>query len=112
MAYYNPQQQYVPRMGLKGYPVSSLDEVRGALVDFDGSTFFFPDIGNKRIYTKQINLDGTSTLGMYTYTDIPVEKPTTYITKDELDSAIAEIKEAIGQLIQQPKKQNTEIRQF
>lgn len=46
-------------IGLKGRPVSSLDEVRATSVDFDGSISFFPDLANKRIYTKQINLDGT-----------------------------------------------------
>ncbi|MBR2506717.1 MAG: hypothetical protein IKB70_07355 [Bacilli bacterium] len=40
------------QMMLKGRPVSSVDEVRATVVDFDGSVFYFPDIANKRIYTK------------------------------------------------------------
>ena len=55
-------QQPIRIPGLKGYPVSSLEEARAAVVDFDGSIFIFPDIVNKRIYTKQINIDGTATL--------------------------------------------------
>ena len=39
--------------GLKGRPVASLEEVRAASIDFDGSVFFFPDLANTRIYTKQ-----------------------------------------------------------
>jgi hypothetical protein len=41
-------------------PVSSIEEVRAASIDFDGSVFYFSDLANKRIYTKQINLDGTA----------------------------------------------------
>lgn len=41
-------------------PVSSIDEVRAASIDFDGSVFYFPDLANKKIYTKQINMDGTA----------------------------------------------------
>lgn len=80
--------------GLKGYPVSSLEEARAAVVDFDGSIFIFPDVVNKRIYTKQINMDGTATLNMYELTALPV--PTTevasYVTKDDFNTAIGELK--------------------
>jgi hypothetical protein len=45
-------QQATPFNGLKGRPVSSFEEARAMTIDFDGSTFFFPDLANKRIYTK------------------------------------------------------------
>jgi hypothetical protein len=48
-----------PSAYLKGRLVSSFEEARAAQVDLDGSLFVFPDIGNKKIYTKKINLDGT-----------------------------------------------------
>ena len=50
---------------LKGKPVSSLEEARATSIDFDGSIFFFPDLANKRIYTKQINMDGTAAMFSY-----------------------------------------------
>ena len=56
----NEQSNY-----LKGRPVTSIEEVRATTIDFDGSVFFFPDLANKRIYTKQINYDGTSTINTY-----------------------------------------------
>ena len=86
-------QQPIRIPGLKGYPVSSLEEARAAVVDFDGSIFIFPDIVNKRIYTKQINIDGTATLNMYELTALP--PPTTdvpYVTRDDFNSAIGELK--------------------
>lgn len=59
-----PTQMQQPQY-LKGRAVTSIDEAKGAMIDLDGSLHIFPDINNKRIYTKQINLDGTATLNTY-----------------------------------------------
>ena len=55
---YIPQTypQSAVAMGLKGHPVSSLEEVRATGIDFDGTVFFFPDLANHKIYTKLANL--------------------------------------------------------
>ena len=58
------QPQY-QNTGLKGRPVSSIEEVRAAQIDFDGSLFIFPDIANKCIYTKQISATGSAILNKY-----------------------------------------------
>lgn len=67
--YPRPGIQYVdqtqPQMGIKGRPVSSIEETRAISIDFDGSVFYFPDLANRRIYTKQINMDGTASLNVY-----------------------------------------------
>jgi hypothetical protein len=91
---YNYYQQQpassLPRTGnyyspslLKGHPVSSLEEVRAASIDFDGTVFYFPDLGNKRIYTKTILMDGTSNVSMYELKPIPNDAPVTgdFITR-------------------------------
>lgn len=59
------QQQGQQNMLLKGRPVSSLEEARASMIDLDGSMFIFTDIANKKIYTKQIMLDGTAELKTY-----------------------------------------------
>ena len=76
-SYYPQQNQYrqpvvTNTLGLKGRPVSSIEEARAASIDFDGSIFYFPDIANNRIYTKQINLDGTASLNMYELKEMPM----------------------------------------
>ena len=87
--------------GLKGRPVSSLEEARASSIDFDGSVFFFPDLANRRIYTKQINMDGTASLNMYELKEIPIEKPTAivndenYITREEFELAINQLRNAL-----------------
>lgn len=104
--YYPPPNRLVQQQGLKGYPVSSIEEARAAVVDFDGSIFLFPDIVNKRIYTKQINMDGTSTLNMYELTALPPMPQTefNFVTKDDFTSAIGELKNMIVALAAEQQK--------
>lgn len=80
-------------LGLKGRPVSSLEEVRATSIDFDGSIFYFPDLTNSRIYTKQINMDGTASLKMYELSEIPTTQAQSQtlenlVTKQEFEQAI------------------------
>jgi len=90
---YNPQQMYQQpqqqnkQVGLKGRPVSSLEEARAAAVDFDGSISFFPDLASNKIYTKQINIDGTASLKMYEFKEIPTGENNmgNYVTRKEFD---------------------------
>ena len=95
-AYMQSQSQPQISQGLKGRPVSSIEEVRAAQIDFDGSLFVFPDIANKRIYTKQINLDGTASLNVYELKEIVVPKSEVdYVTKQEFEKVIKELNAAV-----------------
>ena len=98
--YYPTQTTYHPPIqqisGLKGRPVASVEEAQAATIDFDGSIFFFPDIANKRIYTKQINLDGTVSLNVYERREMPVGReeidPSLFITREEFEQVIAQLR--------------------
>ena len=103
-----PSQQPQPAfIGLKGRPVSSLEEARAAAIDFDGSVFFFPDLANKRIYTKQINLDGTAPMNMYEYKEVPTEafNSSNFVTRQEFDETLNDIKSALNMIAQQTQQQ-------
>ena len=90
------QQQ---QLGLKGHPVSSLEEVRASAVDFDGSIFYFPSLANDKIYTKQINLDGTSSLKVYELVETPAATPQLdFVTKQEFTQTINSLLEEISAL--------------
>ena len=110
-----PQQQIPPF--LKGRPVSSLEEVRAIPIDFDGSIFYFPDIANRRIYTKQINLDGTALINMYEFKPIPVaQEPISntntdsFITREEFDETMSRIKEMFAAMpAQNPQPVQKEV---
>lgn len=92
--YYQPQQK---GFILKGRPVSSVDEVKACPVDFDGSIFFFPDLANRRIYTKQINMDGTASLNVYELKEKPMEVvvDNNYVTREEFEKALKKIQDLI-----------------
>ena len=112
--YYQPQVQQRPQMPsqpmqmetqtpmpqnfLKGRPVVSIEEARAAQIDLDGSLHIFTDIGNKKIYTKQINLDGTATLNVYQL----IEDTTSsgYITRDEFEKAIQSLRAEMSEGVQ------------
>lgn len=84
---------------LKGKPVTSIDEVRATSVDFDGSISYFPDLANNKIYTKQINMDGTSKILMYEAVEIPqsvVPTPQDYITRTEFETAMSKIQQILS----------------
>lgn len=78
-------------------PVSSIEEVRAASIDFDGSVFYFSDLANKKIYTKQINLDGTALLNMYELKEMPImEQPkvdtSNFVTRSEFEEVVNRLK--------------------
>lgn len=95
----NQSVRYPVYTGLKGRPVSSIEEARAQSIDFDGSVFYFPDIANKRIYTKQINLDGTASLNMYELKEIPIQPLQTldanFVTREEFEKTIAQLQASL-----------------
>lgn len=89
----SPQNQY-----LKCRPVSSKDEARAFQIDLDGSLWVFTDVGNGKIYTKQVNNDGTAAFKTYIITeesDNPYTTSSQYVTKEEFNKVIKELMVAI-----------------
>ena len=94
------QQQQNIQM-LKGRPVSSYDEAKAAMIDLDGSMFVFTDIANKRIYTKQIMLDGSAELKVYTLQEQNVKEQkqnADYVLQSDFEQAIEVLKNQILEL--------------
>ena len=57
-----PQQQM---LGLKGRLVSSIDEVKAAPIDMDGSETYFPHPASNSIFTKAIDMNGNPVIRKY-----------------------------------------------
>ncbi len=115
------QRQAPPQAGLKGRLVSSLEEARATSIDFDGSVFYFPDLANKRIYTKQINIDGTATLCMYELRETPIEREESgsvpsvekFVTREEFERVLAQLSEKLASpTASAPQKVSPEILAF
>jgi len=82
-------QNLLANQFLKCRPVSSKDEARAYQIDLDGSLWVFTDVGNGKIYTKQVNNDGTATFKTYVFTED--ENPynsNEYVTKEEFNKVI------------------------
>ena len=98
----NPRPNIPLFGGLKGHPVSSLEEVKASTIDFDGSIFYFPDIANKRIYTKTVGTDGIALLNMYELKPLPVEPVgTDFVTRQEFEQALNKISELLNAAVPQ-----------
>ena len=99
------QQAPLQPMGLKGRLVSSFEAARASSIDFDGSVFYFPDLANRRIYTKQINIDGTASLYVYELREMPVQRDDSvlvpsvekFVTRDEFEQVLEQLR-----LLQKP----------
>ena len=74
---------------LKCRPVSSKDEAKAYQIDLDGSLWVFTDLANGKIYTKQINNNGTATFQTYLLTqDQPYDNSGDYVTREEFNKVI------------------------
>ena len=111
---YKPMPQY-PQWPLTNNisqqvrPVSSIDEVRACPIDFDGSVFYFTDVANKRIYTKQINLDGTVSINLYELKTDQATNSTQYVTKQEFDNVVNQLYNQINMLLNPVEEQKQQI---
>ena len=118
---YNPYlRQAPPQTGLKGRPVSSLEEVRASSIDFDGSVFYFPDMANRRIYTKQINIDGTAALNVYELIELKNEPKEgivlpsmdKFVTKEELQQVLAQFRQSLDEKTAPTRAATAEVLNF
>ena len=92
---------YQAALGLKGRPVASIEEARASIIDFDGSIFYFPDLANKRIYTKQINMDGSAILNVYELKLAPMEHEN-FVTREEFEAFVNSL-QAAAPLVEAPQ---------
>ena len=114
-------RQAPPQVTLKGRLVSSLEEARATSIDFDGSVFYFPDLANKRIYTKQINMDGTASLYVYELRETPIENEASsfvpsvekFVTREEFERVLAELRQKpTDPAVSAPQKEKVELLSF
>lgn len=88
---------------IKCRAVTSIDEAKASIIDLDGSINVFTDIGNKRIYTKQINLDGTASLKTYVLQEEPKAEASStvkmdYVSVEELEAVCDKFNQQIKDL--------------
>ena len=85
-------------ISLKGKPVTSIEEARANSVDLDGTISYFPDISNKRIYTKQYKSDGSVDFKVYVE-DQTSQSSLRYVTEQELVDVVAGLRTMINNYV-------------
>lgn len=99
----NMQMQQQQQNVIKGRPVSGIEEARAAMIDLDGSLFVFTDIANKKIYTKQIQLDGSAEVKTYKLIEQPIQESkeieqSDYVLRSEFENALGNMNKQFKQL--------------
>ena len=85
--------QFTKPISLLGKSVDNIEVVKAMDIPLDGSISYFPLTDGSAIVTKQLRNDGTSKTIIYK--PIEEEKMTTYVTFDELDKIIEDLKKEI-----------------
>lgn len=91
-------------------PVTSLEEVKACPIEFDGSIFYFTDVANKRIYTKQIGMDGSAIINLYEQKEIQpvaVSVNNNYVTKEEFEQTIRQLIEKYEKILKADSPEQT-----
>ena len=87
------QQMPVQPIGLNGEVVDSIDVVKAKNVDMSGNVTFYPKADLSEIYTKQLQLDGTSRIVTYR-----AVQPETTAQKDRKSDSDVDVVGMFGQL--------------
>lgn len=89
---YNPQMQAQP-IGLNGEIVDGIDVVKAKNVDMSGNVTFYPKADLSEIYTKQLQMDGTSKIVTYR-----AVQPNSSLQKEERSDSNVDVIGMFGQL--------------
>lgn len=87
---YNNAYVSQQRQGLLGKQVDSIESARLTEYQLDGSTSYFPLLDGSAVVSKQLQMDGTSK--MVIYKPVESEDKKSYVTSDELDAILNDIK--------------------
>lgn len=91
--YNQPNQQNAQQIHCM--PVSSPDEVKAFMADPMGRLHVFVDAGRNCFYTKQVGVDGTSVINVYTQAQMQEPQKPEYAEKGEIMGAIQQMQAEI-----------------
>lgn len=125
---YNPYGTYIPQrpvqpleqpvqapvvnrpliQGLNGKQVESIDVVKSIDIPLDGTISYFPIADGSAIVTKGLQMDGRSKTLVYKLVEEETEKGPQYITIDDLNKALDDLKTDIKKAIKSKKDDKDE----
>ena len=102
-----PITNNIPNNTLQGKSVESIDVVKALDIPLDGSISYFPLANGSAIVTKQLQTDGTSKTLVYKLVqENKLEEKVKYVTDDELQDKLEDIRDEIEQINKKLKKRS------
>ena len=102
-----PPQPAMPMYGIKGRPVTNIEEARAAQIDFDGSTSYFPCPAERKIFAKGLDLNGNPVFEVYQLVNGNVQQPA-YVE----NSAFMALQQRVEQLEAALKGANNNVQTY
>lgn len=103
----NNIRQPITNTTLQGKSVESIDVVKALDIPLDGSISYFPLANGSAIVTKQLQTDGTSKILVYKLVqEDELEEKVKYVTDNELQDKLEEIRDEIEQINKKLKKRS------
>ena len=103
-----PSQPAMPMYGIKGRPVTNIEEARAAQIDFDGSTSYFPCPAERKIFAKGLDLNGNPVFEVYQLVNGNVQQQPNYVES----SAFMALQQRVEQLEAALKGANNNVQPY
>ena len=103
-----PSQPAMPMYGIKGRPVTNIEEARAAQIDFDGSTSYFPCPAERKIFAKGLDLNGNPVFEVYQLVTGNVQQQPAYVES----SAFMALQQRVEQLEAALKGANNNVQSY
>lgn len=103
-----PPQPAIPMYGIKGRPVTNIEEARAAQIDFDGSTSYFPCPAERKIFAKGLDLNGNPVFEVYQLVTGNVQQQPAYVES----SAFMALQQRVEQLEAALKGANNNVQTY
>lgn len=103
-----PPQPAMPMYGIKGRPVTNIEEARAAQIDFDGSMSYFPCPAERKIFAKGLDLNGNPVFEVYQLVTGNVQQQPAYVES----SAFMALQQRVEQLEAALKGANNNVQPY
>ena len=107
-AYRSMPPQPAPMYGIKGRPVTNIEEARAAQIDFDGSMSYFPCPAERKIFAKGLDLNGNPVFEVYQLVNGNVQQQPNYVES----SAFMALQQRVEQLEAALKGANNNVQPY
>jgi hypothetical protein len=89
---------------LNGHPVSNINEAKAAQIIPNGTMYYYPSIGEEKIYVKSTDMNGSMVFNIFT---LSKEKDRSETILDTLQAKIQSLEKAVSELKEKKHEPDT-----